>query len=388
MFILFRDIRKYALMILITIVSIIPINVYHFIKINSLKNAFSVVIILILLYEYKYWLIKKNAVINLLVILFSLSAFYSTFRFKSYFHINTSAFIANLLAVPLLFFVIEYVSNKKYVAEFIRTQIICISFFCVLNDLLMITNPARFGGANMCLFGNKFSVSYMHILLFALVLYGYKNTLLKKNSRKMVIAMFILALGISYYTECTTAVVECVLFGVIYFICPVVTSFFLNNSLATILLISACDSILIVSEGIYNSKIFIFIVEKILHESADLTGRTTIYLNALNAILVSPYWGVGKENNYTIASSLSNAVNLQNGVLDIILSYGIIGLFIWIILFIFVNESAKKNKNEIMWLFVLLMIFVSTIEVAFRNFFWIYLTYASVLSNGQVKEYD
>ena len=93
------------------------------------------------------------------------------------------------------------------------------------------------------------------------------------------------------------------------------------------------------------------IIENILNETTDLTGRVNIYAKTAMIMNANPLYGVGIDNNYEVSMRLTHAADVQNGILDIILSYGWIGVIILfvlqcLLLYGLFSISSGKTKSK------------------------------------------
>ena len=89
------------------------------------------------------------------------------------------------------------------------------------------------------------------------------------------------------------------------------------------------------------------IIENILNETTDLTGRVNIYAKTAMIMNANPLYGVGIDNNYEVSMRLTHAADVQNGILDIILSYGWIGVIILFVFLMYVIKQSQKNDNKV-----------------------------------------
>ena len=138
-----------------------------------------------------------------------------------------------------------------------------------------------------------------------------------------------------------------------------------SSFFATVLL-GFFDSVLFWGLALLQIPLIKNFIENVLHESTDLTGRTLIYARAMMSLTISPIFGVGNENNYTVARMFSKGANLQNGILDNVLSYGLVGTGVFLLLLLFCIYKGKKINNYPFVIWVYVWIVLSMVEVTLR----------------------
>lgn len=86
----------------------------------------------------------------------------------------------------------------------------------------------------------------------------------------------------------------------------------------------------------------------------------------------NPLYGVGIDNNYEVSMRLTHAADVQNGILDIILSYGWIGVIILFVFLMYVIKQSQKNDNKVTIYAIYVYIALSIVEITFRQGMYIY----------------
>ena len=229
------------------------------------------------------------------------------------------------------------------------------------------------------LLGNKFQVSYFHILLLAFYMYYVKD---KKDKKNVVFKTIfaVLAICICLYTECTTALIGALLFLIIY----VATK---NNHkkikpiFIMVLLIVSC-SILILFSNIVHLKPIEYIIVNLLHEDITLTGRTYIYDNIFSVIGNKWLLGYGYGNSYDIMFEQLHLPNTQNALLEYWLDSGILGVTLLLVLIYNIFKDYNKNINSIviyLYVFSILGCIEVTIDI-------IYIALLAMLNIGKVNK--
>lgn len=293
-------------------------------------------------------------------------------------NIVTSDFVLSLFYVLRIVIVAPYVQyltiNKKTSLGLLSIQN-CLLFYCIMNDIFMFIMPNIFWGGDYFLLGNKFYVAYLHV--YFLAFYCNTKCINGNINNKKIWLVAIWTACISAYVQCTTGIVATIIFMIIY----INRNRMLSErfrALKIIILLLVCDGFLILCSFITDTPLVSYIIEDILHESTDLSGRTIIYENAGYALSVNPLWGVGNDNNDYISRIFSSASNLQNGLLDNILSFGIIGTVLLCILLVIYMQMSKKKNNDGFLIFIIVWIIISMVEVSLRSEFFAFLVLTGV----------
>lgn len=264
---------------------------------------------------------------------------------------------------------------------------------CLLSDIVMIVAPYRISHSwgefsYYYLIGNKFDISYLHIIL--LFLYTLKNWMfygkIYKNKKNFIVLM-IIALAVSIYTECATAIVGLLVFLVVL----LVDIFKPKGMLCSIIYLGLCNILLIVNYSIINTSVIRYVIENILHESVELTGRQGIYLKYLKIFTINPIFGAGLDNNYALSMEFTGAADMQNGMLDIYLSYGIVGAILFIILYCLTIYSIQKLNSKISQSFfaiIIMFVTLSAIEITFRIQMYIILLFSWCICMALKEDID
>lgn len=199
---------------------------------------------------------------------------------------------------------------------------------------------------------------------------------MREEKAKKVNTTLIVLWGIAFFiaitSTCTTAAVACVLFAVLYLFQEKFEKIILNPIVA-IVLILFCDSLLFINSAILTwGPINSFIVD-FLHEDTTLTGRMTIYQNVLKLLMMNPWFGFGAENNHIMSYTVARGGNTQNGLADIIVSYGIVGAFLilTIMCIAMVKQKDRYSKSYMALLYTFSVI--SMVEITLGSYFLIVL---------------
>lgn len=355
----------------------ITIAIFHllFIKINYLyyqdyrqiKILCLSIAILLLLTKIKILVLKQWRFINLFVFLLALTIVYSSY-INRYFK-SSDTVTSDLLAFGLiaLFWLVEYSIQNKTTSILLKTIFACSFIYCLITDILWFINPTVYGEANSFFIGNKFDVSYLHFWMAT----SYLLYLKVENSfkRKFYIALYMWAICVAIISECTTAVVGCGVF-ILLFCFRRQVEHIIRKPLSVVIALLFFNSILIVNSAILSAPPINYFIVNILGEDVGLTGRVGIYQKALATILGSPLWGYGYENNYTVSVNYIGAANIQNGILDCVMSYGIMGTLILLLIIIMLIKQNRKSIPYTIMVVLYVYIVISSVEIAFNGWFF------------------
>ena len=209
--------------------------------------------------------------------------------------------------------------------------------------------------------GNKFTTSYLFIVFT--VLFGIKYIDFQKNVMMYQIMYFLLSIGticISWYIHCTTSVIASLVLIIMPLVPKTARKFICNVKGILVAASVATVAVFMMALILQNQQIRHFIVN-VLKESLTLTGRLPIYNSLPNIIAKSPVLGYGYGNN--IVSHVIGYGNAQNGELEILLDYGIIGgvSFLWTI-YICTCTHVKENCWR-MYILVYAMLLASIVDI-------------------------
>ena len=176
---------------------------------------------------------------------------------------------------------------------------------------------------------------------------------------------------VSVYSECSTMVAGTILFILLMCFGKKINNILLKPLFSVIFLV-LCDTILILNYSLTQVPAVKMIIENILNETTDLTGRVNIYAKTAMIMNANPLYGVGIDNNYEVSMRLTHAADVQNGILDIILSYGWIGVIILFVFLMYVIKQSQKNDNKVTIYAIYVYIALSIVEITFRQGMYIY----------------
>lgn len=347
------------------------------IYINAFYDVYMFFRILILLGLIIYYIKYLNLIdLKLRIIFFSFMcvALVTTINQKMDFTkiIQCLVFFLTILSIFLV------VSYYKYMCKetlFIETIYKTLLFLCIVSDFVSLFQR----DVDYYLLGSKFMISYIHLLIIYLWQTLYLLKPIKKIKYRFILIFLMLeSLFMFYWVHCTTAV----LLFPLTIIAPLCT-YRLRNLLQNrniLILVYGMGNFMVLGMGLLanNMKVYYFITQ-VLDKGASFIGRLIIYEKIAKIIEVKPLLGYGYMSD--IVNQVVTFGNAQNGFLDMIIQYGIIGLSLWLI---FIYFSCKSMKNEKYWpicVFIYSLILASLIEIPFNLFFYLAIVIIAVFGN-------
>lgn len=211
------------------------------------------------------------------------------------------------------------------------------------NDVSVFLSPAHLSETEYLL-GNKFIAGYTHMLLVGLyaVLLSHKSGYVRYNWGLFWILFAESALVLTTADVMTATIGLAVVAAIVLFLPKTAVSALSMGVVAVAILIAA--NIVFFATGMLLDNPFVqhFITE-VLGRSLNLTGRTQIYDSLSYIVQMSPYvgWGYGSP----VVSEVVGYGNAQNGVMELLVRYGIVGTIGFLLVIIVLLPSRKKMAS-------------------------------------------
>lgn len=296
-----------------------------------------------------------------------------------------------ILILDIVLYIHKYV--RKYGTEKMFNILYRISkFYFLINIIwiLVLKVIGRLGDAvqNEYLFlCGKFPTAYMmifYLLFFMLSWSG--NFFLKEKRKKIVFALLtILCISLCWLIETSTGVLAILLFG-IFVLFPKsekLLKIFCNPIVLCITIIGSM--ILIFSLNMIMSSSFVQnLIVNILHEDMTLTGRTQLYSLLYPLLMKSGVFGSGFGSYVTTQLGYHKWYNAQNGLAEIILTYGFLGGFAFLG-FVFNSVLYNKKYTKQINAAILVFIIVAVVEIPFNLRFLFLISIFMCLGVEQTK---
>ena len=226
--------------------------------------------------------------------------------------------------------------------------------------------------------GSKFTVSYLNMLLLAILMRGYKD-----KSKIPILCVSMVMIGICYMVDCMTGVTGVIVMIVLYILKNKVEEAITKPIVLTCAVILSGVFALVMQLVVELKPVQWFLL-KIVNTDLELTGRANIFAILGRLFVNKPVLGYGYGN--TIVKNTLGYGNPQNGLFDIGISYGIIGLIVFLVI-VYIVSKSRKYRNEInqreypILVFIYAMIVCGTVEI---NFSILFLIALSLYKNREV----
>lgn len=341
-----------------------------------------IVLLLLILLDLKLLIKRKYIVINTLVILLAGVAIYASWINRNLTSSSVVTTIFYVIQIIDCFLYAEYIESSDNYDNGIKTLFYLSLFYCVLTDGLMFvdlkTKTYAWGTEVFYLVGNKFNVAYLHLLTTVLFVQLYEQKIERK--KMSVVGLYIWSFIVSVYVQCTTAIIGLIII-IVFFSKKEKYRDFLVDPKKIFVTLLICDTVLVFFSQVLKFGPIRFVIENILHESVDLTNRVYIYERSFVMLLSKPWFGYGYDNNIAQSRIFTQANNTQNGLMDCIVSYGIIGTVLTVAIILVVVAKCKKRNSYALLALMLTYIILSSVEITIRGFFFLILALAMCCKN-------
>lgn len=272
------------------------------------------------------------------------------------------------VSVYTAFCLIEYLSSINKSIILFRVFYKTLLFYLIISDLEFLLGGGGYGNEGY-LVGNKFSLSYMHILCYVLYKVSEKIECVERHMFSCILVA--LTFAISILTECSTA-----LMGMLF----VVFVMQMQNSKMKRVLYNGYTYLVILLSGILfmffyshilGDSFFQYIIVDVLHEDLTLTGRTGIYDLMIDVLPASPFWGFGVGNSHWILAYLFGIANAQNGVVNLYIEEGLVGVVMYFLVFASIFKYSKKyipqEHSYPLLCYIAVFFFMGLVEITIDN---------------------
>lgn len=296
----------------------------------------------------------------------------------------------------VLFFVsLNYLCRTITWQRVVNTIWKCVCFVIFVSNVAVIftwgTGISGDGVLPYYLIGNKFSVSYYQMFFLSLFLIQNKNIKTERKRARFFVILFIYSVFICKMVDCNTGIVGCCIIGLIFIltyrkkmICKI-----LANPITYLVFFCGLSFLIVGTDWLFNLSVVQDLIVNVFHRNLTLTGRTRMYEVAMIAFGKKPIWGYGINSTYV--EEVLSWGNAQNGLLKMLLDYGIMGTASFLLVcgraFYGSNkESLKKTFSLMAFLYGMAVCAMVEINLSGLYFFGLAL-YKSVKNNIVSTEY-
>lgn len=338
----------------VTLVDLYYIKFYKYIEL-----AFALLALAMLVIKKQEDMYKKDSKINVCVIIFAIIIVISSVINKQ----NMQRGILYALKIVDVFLFGQYIIYLKKEKEVLSIFYKLTLFYVLFTDFLLLCIPNLFVKFEYhYLVGDKFYVTYLHIFLIV-----FSMTLNEK--RKKYIIYYILSFFIALKVQCTTAIVGLAILAILDWTKQKKMK---RDTLVSILIVLCL--IFILGSSIYKMEIFQSIIVNVFKKDPTLSGRFYIYNNILPILSEKLMLGHGYGNSYEILMEVLGYPNTQNGLMECIFDYGILGtIFFLILMKAQLKKSNSKNIYQPLYYCLVVFSILAMIEITLDIRFILFL---------------
>ena len=284
---------------------------------------------------------------------------------------------------------VQRISNTEDLHIFLKTFCGLLFLFLIPTNIEALLRPAEEGAIAQYLVGNKFSLGYYNLYLCALYYFLHPFLDYRRN-RFILLSLIIMMLIVSIHTQCSTMVMGSLTFMFLALYSPYLFRIFISSPKSII------ASLIIIGIGFFMSvtwllqyESFQYFLVNILNEDMTLTGRVQIFASIQQAFTISPWIGLGYGNSTIISHYFTGALNTQNGLIDLFIQIGFLGVFTFIALMYITAKKIELNKELRYPLvaFIFTMIIISTVEIPFKHIFIFFLSFCFIEEGAYDEDY-
>jgi len=335
----------------------------------------SMILGLILLFpSMKILVYKKYFKCNVIIGTTLLSVLLSTYL--NQYSYTYSIWVGVTFAMQILFlsWYCEYLDSRRLAVLGTKCLYVIVFMYCIISDVLMFADPHRYffewgGHTDLFFVGDKFPLTYLHLLCVVLYCVLNKNDFKKKRIEISLLIFWMFL--VSCYSECSTMIIGSLIFSILIFERGMID--LLLNPVFMIIYLIVCNSLLIFDYSIIQMPLIRYFIENILQKPITLSGRMNIYAKASAILNINTLFGVGIDNNYAVSMKFTNAADMQNGILDIVMSYGWVGVAIFLCFLIYALLRSKANTQPALVFAIYVYISLSIVEITFRQGLYVFL---------------
>lgn len=338
-------------------------------------------LLLFVLYNWKmFYMLKhpKYKGVNILLIIFCAVILYSSWinqksvsditlgshneKFRNMNSVRFDHQIYYVLKIISVTLFVEFINVRGKIKPFLETLFCLFALWGIFVNIDGCINYHKDGDGY--LLGNKFDVTYYNIYL--IVLFAILYPLRRVKNKTICTGLILYSVLLCIHLKCMTSLIA---YFSLYFLLNSSDASKRKLSQAKISLLSLlfADTIFIFfNTFLLDNSISEFLLVDVLGKDLTLTSRTDIYMNIGEVIALSPMFGFGIDNFYSVCSVIIGAPNAQNGLANLIVEIGVVGL----VAFIFLQFFMISKKTSSLWSFpimayIYVMIIVSSVEIPF-----------------------
>lgn len=298
-------------------------------------------------------------------------------------------FTSALLMIDIFLLVGRY-ERRRWGEKLINTLYKMSKIYAIANVLwiigLIAMGKLQDAVQNDFLFSRgKFPTAY--VLLFYLMFFCMcwnGNRLVSVRFKKQVFMLAAVGcIGICSLIETATGILAILAFTVLVLFGGNIEKLIKNPIAILCLIISSMFFVFLLGEILQIELVQNFIVN-ILHEDLSLTGRMELYSLLFPLVMKSGLWGGGFGSYVAATLAYHGWYNAQNGLAEIILTYGFVGGITFLLL-VFFSFVFAKNHGRLLYLTILVFVIVAIVEIPFNSSFILLLSLSQIDYNGRLE---
>lgn len=298
-------------------------------------------------------------------------------------------FIYALIVLDTFLFLNKFVKKRgsdRLITIFYKMSSIYFAVSIVWIMVLAVNKRLEFAIQNEQLFlGGKFPTVYcMIFFLMFFCLHWSGNKVFHYRAKKYLFIMLsILCVILSYMLKASTGIVAIVFFSIsVLFLEKFIK--LISNPVVAIIAMVISMGVIFVLNAILALPIVQTLIVKILHEDLGLTGRTRLYTLLYSLLVKAGIFGYGFGSYVTTSLEYHGWANAQNGLAEIILTYGWWGA---ISLLAIVFNRVRQHKIELIPLnaALLTLIVVAVVEIPYDAKFILLIMMFGALDSRKVE---
>lgn len=380
--------EKYKIKLDTILLIMLFLSMFKVMYVPALVRQLFKVLFIIVVFLFLVSNLNKKKLLNI-ALLYPISMVISGL-FSYFCNANTGWSILEAVLNALLFYTLYiyfyYVNSKGNMRCCIKDLYNIVFFSCLLNIISIFILGSTNDGEITYFFGNKFSVGYLLILLVCL--FCIKNNLKYKKNRIELSILILLSMGIMLYINAITAFVVLVLITMLILTKNRLAALLLKPTTVTFSLIISAVVVLVFDLLLQVSFIHKFVFDT-FNKSISIYGRQLIYSKYLiEAVSGHLLFGRGYNNSFIYMVSQGVFGNAQNGLCELMVAYGIIGVFALLLTVYFCFSFKERTKSDNKYYCALIvygMIAAAVLEVSIDWVFFIGI-FLTRFSNDLYKE--
>lgn len=290
----------------------------------------------------------------------------------------------------LLFKQYERIRNGKKLIELLFK---ISKFYACMNVLwiavLIVTGKLHSAVIGEFLFSRgKFLTAYVLIfyLMFFYMAWNGNRFFPSKWKKGLLVIQAIGCITICALIETATGIIAIIMFLFFLLYGGAIVRIF-ENPLAIVTAIIGSMLLIFCLKYILQLSFVQNIIVNVLHEDISLTGRMELYTLLGPLVLKSGLFGGGFGSYVAATLAYHGWYNAQNGLAEIILTYGFLGGISFLLL-TFVLMYKAKNKNAALYSAIMVFIVVAIVEIPFNNSFILLLSLLQIQYSNRLNFID